>query len=247
MIRALTLVALTVLSHLPAQANTARVLGYVRDADTQRYLYTEVHEQTLAPDGSVLTGVTTYHDPQGREVARKTLDYRANRTVPLYRLDIPGQRYAEGISGNTGTVQLFKQDQGKETREALSPAAGLVAADAGFNQLMLDQMGKLLAGETFRFTLIAAGNTDQYRFRARKVGATTLQGEPAVRILVEPDSMLRLLVDPIELTYDQKGTRLMAYRGVSNILNPATGSVYKNIQIAYGGKPPADVQVPGGK
>ena len=82
----------------------SRVLGYVRDADTQRYLYTEVHEQTLAPDGSVLTGVTTYHDPQGREVARKTLDYRANRTVPLYRLDIPGQRYAEGISGNEQVV-----------------------------------------------------------------------------------------------------------------------------------------------
>ena len=85
---------------LSAHANV-RIIGYVTDADTQRYLYTEIHEQTLAPDGAVRQGLTTYHDAQGREIARKTLDYRNHRTVPVYRMDIPALRYAEGISAST--------------------------------------------------------------------------------------------------------------------------------------------------
>jgi hypothetical protein len=226
-------------------APAARLLGFVRDAATQRYLYTEVHDLVLASDGAIQTSLTTYFDAQGKEMARKTLDFRANRTVPIYRLDVPAQGYAEGISALKPQVMAFKLDQGKEERKAVSPDEGPVAADAGFNQLLLDLLPQIKAGETMRFNLIVAGRTQSYRFRARKLGDETLADTPAVRVLVEPDSMLRMVVAPIELVYDSKGTRLLSYKGVSNIIDPGTGQVFKKILITYGGAAPAEAMWPG--
>jgi hypothetical protein len=215
----------------PAEA--ARVTGQVRDAATQRVLYTEVHEQTLAADGSVQSELTTYLDPQGREFGRKVLDFRANRTVPRYRLDLPSQRYAEGISEVGSEIALFKTDQGQEQRKRLPFSKGKVAADSGFNQLLQDHMGAIKAGETVAFLLIVPGKTDQYQFRARKQPGDATR----LRVAVEPDSLLRWVVSPIELVYNTEGTRLLQYNGLSNVLDPATGQVYPRVQIHYGYAP----------
>lgn len=220
----------------PAQA--ARVQGKVRDASNQRLLYTEVHEQTLAADGSVQTELTTYLDPQGREIGRKVLDFRANRTVPRYRMDLPQQRYAEGLTEAGSDISLFKTDQGQEQRKRLPLAKGPVAADSGFNQLLLDHMTEIKAGETVAFVLIVPGKADQYQFRARKRPEVTNLGEATqLHVMVEPDSLLRWVVSPIELIYNTEGTRLLQYTGLSNVLDPATGQVYPRVQIQYGYAP----------
>lgn len=241
-IRLTAIAAAAVLMHDLAQAET--VVGFVRDTATQRYLYTEVHEFQKAADGQVQTALTRYFDPQGREIGRKTLDYRASRYVPLYRLDLPGQRYAEGVRSNTGAVVVFKRDGEREETKTLPAEPGLEAADSGFNHLLLDQLPRLLQGETVSFRLIAAGNTDRYRFRAQKAGELTVNQTPAVRLRVEPDSMLRWLVDPIDIVYDKQGTRLMSYRGVSNILDAQTGKVHKRVDITYGGPVPPEARWP---
>jgi hypothetical protein len=244
--RLLTSLSLALLlASLPAQA--ARVIGYVRDASTQRYLYTEVHEQTLAGDGAVQSGVTTYFDAQGREFARKTLDFSAHRTVPIYRLEMPAQRYAEGISAlnlKALQAQAFKRDGDKEEREALPMNEGPVAADEGFNQLLVDQLASIRQGNTLRFGLIAAGHTQRYKFRATKVDEQNADGQTTLRMLVEPDSMLRMVVPAIALSYELPSKRLLSYVGMSNIIDPATGKVYKKISITYGGPTPADVKLP---
>lgn len=233
-----TLLALALPALASTPPGTARVTGQVRDASSQRLLYTEVHEQRLNADGSVQTGLTTYLDPQGREIGRKKLDYRANRTVPVFRTDLPAQGYAEGIQEVGPQATLFKLDQGQEQRKRLPLSTGLVAADSGFNQLLLDQMARLKANETVAFRLIVAGNLDQYQFRARKQGDTQLRGQPAMRLRVEPDSLLRFVVDPIELVYNASGTKLLQYTGISNVLDPSTGKVYPRVQIDYSDAPP---------
>ena len=225
-------------------AQAARIVGYVRDADTQRYLYTEVHEQTLATDGAMQTGVTSYYDPQGREIGRKTLDFCANRTVPIYRMDLPALNYSEGISSNSPQVAMFKRDKDQEDRKTLPFDEGLVVADEGFNQLLLDQLNEIRKGETIRFGLYAAGRTNRFSFRAKKIDEQTVDGIAVMHVLVEPDSMLRMLVSPLKLTYDLKTRRLMRYEGMSNILDPDTGKAYKHISITYGGIPPADAKLP---
>lgn len=242
---ALTLMLVSALLCAHGGAAAARLLGFARDAATQRYLYTEVHDNQTTADGALLQGQTMYYDAQGREVARRSLDFRGNRTVPVYRLDVPAQSYSEGISAVTPQLALFKSDQGRTERKALSPEGELIAADAGFNNLMLAQFKGIQAGETVRFTLVVAGRTDSFRFRARKVGEEAVNGEAAVRVKVEPDSVLRMLVDPIELVYDARGTRLLRYTGVSNLLDPTTRQVYRKVVITYGGPAPAEAAFPG--
>ncbi len=224
-------------------AQAARVVGQVRDAKTQALLYTEIHDQTLAPDGAVLSGVTTYQDPQGKTFARKTLDFRQHRSIPLFTLDVPGQRYSEGIRRLSPKAELFKRDGGEEQRELLTVRDGLVAADEGFNQLLSDQLSALSRGETVNFTLLVAGSLDQFRFRAQAVSgkladrgaAADAAGArlPPLVVRVEPDSMLRMVVPSIILSYDARSRFLLRYEGLSNIPNPATGKVFDRVRIDY--------------
>ena len=187
----------------------------------------------------------SYIDTQGQEVARRSLDFKANPTIPLYKLDVPGLGYSEGITGLQAQVQTFKVDQGKEERKAVTPDEGLVAADAGFNNLMLAQFAALKAGQAVRFSLIVPGKGQAFRFRAKKIGEATVAGEAGIKLLVEPDSMLRWLVAPIELVYDVQGTRLMRYTGVSNLLNPETREVYRKVVITYSNGPvPSEAKLP---
>jgi len=53
-----------------------------------------------------------------------------------------------------------------------------------------------------------------------------------VRFRVEPDSLLRWMVDPLELTYEPAQRKLVEYHGVSNLHDPATGKAY-NVRIIY--------------
>lgn len=227
-----------------AQTTPERIVGYVRDAETQRYLYTEVHQLQIGRDGAPVTGTTTYLDPQGQEIARKTVDYRQHRTVPVYRLELPAQGYSEGISEVGASVMMFKSSQRERQEDRLKMPDGHVAGDSGFNQLIMDLWPQLQRGQMVRFRLIVAGRLGDYAFRARHAGELTHLQQAATRIRVEPDSMLRFLVDPIELIYDRSGRRLLHYAGVSNILNPETGEVYKSIDIRYGGEPPAEARLP---
>ncbi len=230
-----------------AQAGQAvRVVGQVRDAQTQAMLYTEVHEQTLGADGAVLSGVTTYLDQQGKTFARKTLDFRQHRCIPLFTLDVPGQRYSEGIRRLGPKAELFKRDGGEERRELLAVRDGLVAADEGFNQLLSDQLTALSKGETVNFTLLVAGSLDQFRFRARALSGKLVEGAtaegnaklPPLVVRVEPDSMLRMVVPSILLSYDARSRALLRYEGLSNIPNPATGKVFDRVRIDYGQNAP---------
>lgn len=108
---ALTVMLVSALLCAHDGAAAARLLGFARDAATQRYLYTEVHDNQTTADGALLQGQTLYYDAQGREVARRSLDFRGNRTVPVYRLDVPAQGYSEGISALTPQLALFKSDR----------------------------------------------------------------------------------------------------------------------------------------
>ena len=52
------------------------------------------------------------------------------------------------------------------------------------------------------------------------------------------------MVDPIDIVYDAKGTRLLSYVGVSNVIDPSTGQVYKQVRISYVGPVPPEARWP---
>ncbi|ULQ45504.1 hypothetical protein JN531_010260 [Flagellatimonas centrodinii] len=228
--------ALLLASTLAAQAETVRFYGYAFDLETDAYLYTEVHEQEIV-DGQWRGGRIRYFDPAGELIGDKPLDFSQSPYIPVYRLDLPYKQYAEGISAVDDEVTLFKEVDGTREEERVD-ARPMMAADSGFHSLLRDNFDTLMAGKTAKFRLLVAGNLDAYSFRARKVGDITFDGAPAVQLVVEPDSLLRLLVDRLELVYEPTQRRLLEYRGISNIHDPATDKPY-NARIVYPSKPPA--------
>jgi hypothetical protein len=222
--------------------------GYAYDLGSNKFLYTELHEQKIV-EQRWIGGSIVYVAPDGSELGRKTMDFSQDPFVPLYRLDLKARGgYMEGITGlSAERIEMAKQGYGMrdvETASVKRPA--VVAADSGFHAFVRESFPRLLAGERVNFVFAVAGNLDAYKFRAKRLADVTFEGRPAVRFRVEPDSLLRWLVDPLELTYEPVQRKLLEYRGVSNVHDPATGKAY-NARIVYPSSPPADAPaVPAG-
>lgn len=224
-----------------AAAETLKFYGYAYDLKTDRYLYTEVHHQ-IVEDGRWLGGTIRYYAPDGSLIGDKTLDFSADPYIPVYRFDMKADGYHEAIASvDAKHVVMEKRStaEDKLQRKTIDHAQPMTA-DSGFHSFLRAHFAELMAGKTLSFTLGVAGNLDAYHFRAKRIDDTTFEGKPAVRFRVEPDSLLRWFVDPLEVTYDPQQQKLLEYRGVANIPNPAGGKPYV-ARIAYYSKPPKDV------
>jgi len=213
--------------------------GYAYDLESGKYLYTEVHQPVFV-EGREVSSTIRYYAPDGREMGKKTLDYRADPYVPLFRFDLPDEGYAEGITANGEAITVLKvSGKNKPEKRKTLQRDGLTAADSGFNHAVQDHLPQIIQGESVSFRFVVAGQLDSYRFKVSKVGDGSFENKPAVKLLVQADSLLRFVAPDLNLLYDADSRRLLEYRGVSNIHDPVTGKAY-NARIAYFTKPPAD-------
>ena len=234
------LAALLVLVAAPLHAaEPTRFYGYAYDLKTNAYLYTEVHAAQIE-NGRWLGGTIDYYTPQGEKLAHKTMDFRNDEFVPVFRTEMLRSGYMEAITDNRESVVMERREgKGKPVAQKRIDKVSPMCADSGFHSCLRAGFPDLMAGKTLRFTLAVAGSLDSFRFRARRAGETTFDGRKAVKIVVEPDSLLRLLAGPLELIYEPGQRQLLEYRGISNIHDPATGKPYST-RIAYYARPPPD-------
>lgn len=222
-----------------------RFYGYAYDLDSKKYLYTEVHAQRYQGDHWI-GGTITYFSPKGTEIGRKVLDFSKDPFIPLYRLEVKNVHYAEGISKITDDkVYLFKQNSDDSAPEqATIDRKPNMAADSGFDPLIKAHFQELLSGKSLEFPLAVAGKLDYYNFTITRLKDDTFEGNKAVRFKVELSSLLRLIAGkPLILTYAADGSKLLEYRGISNLYDPKTDKPYQ-VRIDYYSKPPADAPKP---
>lgn len=234
--------ALAIASGAASAAEQAvRFHGYAYDLAGGAHLYTELHESKIDGD-RWLSGSITYIAPDGKLIGNKPLDFSKDPFIPIFRLELkPGGGYIEGISAVTAeSITLFKKGYKDsaiaEKKVARPPSA---TADSGFHNLIRDRFPELMERKKIQFHFVVAGELDTFKFRGERIEDTTFEDKPAVRFEVQPDTLLRLLVDPLELTYDPATRQLLEYRGISNLHDPATGKAY-NVRIIYPSKPPAE-------
>lgn len=236
------LMLLLLAATLPAAAADEKVLrfyGYAYELKSGKYLYTEVHEQHVQGDRWV-GGTMKYFDPQGKQIGYKTLDFSKDSNIPLYHLTLSGSGYEEGISAiSADKVEIFKRRaSGEEIERSSAEKTAAMAADSGFHAYITTHFAELMAGQTINLKLVVPGNLDAFKFRIKRIEDTTFEGAPAIRLRVEADSILRFVVDPLELTYEPKARKLLEYRGIANV-HDASGKAYV-ARIAYFSQPPAD-------
>jgi hypothetical protein len=226
---------------LAAQAGELEFRGYAYDLESGRFLYTEVHHQVV--DGDRWTGGTiTYYGPDGARIGHKALDFRKDPYVPLYRLELSaGGGYVEGITaiGDDAIEMEKKGYNSTKVRKASVTRRGTMVADSGFHSFLRDRFEDLVAGKAVPFTFVVSGELNTFKFRARRIADGTFEGKPAVRLQVEPDTLLRLLADPLEVLYEPTERKLLEYRGISNLHDPRTFEPY-SVRIIYPSTPPAD-------
>ncbi|MDE2148809.1 MAG: hypothetical protein KGJ55_03015 [Gammaproteobacteria bacterium] len=230
------------LIHTVMGVTVRRYYGYAYDTGSGRHLYTEVHAQRYDTDGHWLGGTVDYYAAAGQELAHKTLDFSKSPYVPRYRLDDVKPKYDEGISKITADkIYLFKQTEKDETpqRQTVDRNKNM-AADAGLESYLRSHMAELMAGKTLELTLVVAGKLDSYSVRARRMADTRFDGKPEVRFKIELSNVLRWFIKPIVVIYDPQARRLLEYIGVSNVLDPETGKVFKSVRIVYSDRPLAD-------
>ncbi|MGH8454708.1 MAG: hypothetical protein ACRESW_09170, partial [Nevskiales bacterium] len=214
-----------------AEPGTQHHTGCAYDLNSGRLLYTEAHVQRWEGDRN-LGGTVAYYDPQGQQIAAKTLDFSVDPQVPVYRLEIPDQRYTEGITDHRDTIILARasRDGGQQSKRINRKSP--IAADAGTLQFVQTNFEALLKGEVLRLRLAVASRLDVYSVRIRRAMENEADGQPVVRFRIEHDSPLRLLLDPVEMTYDRQSRRLLEYRGTSNMRDSSTGDAY-TVRITY--------------
>lgn len=235
-------IAALVLAATPARAEpVAQFCGYAHDLESGKYRYTELHRQQMDAD-RWLGGTITYVAPDGTTLGKKELSFGANPFIPVYRLELFGGRYVEGIERvDADRVFAYRKPLDGDTVERKEISfAPVAAADSGFHALIRANLAALVAGETRRFGFIVAGGLDAYRFRVRRNADVRFENRVAVRLLAQPDSLLRLLVAPLDLTYDPGSGQLLEYRGRSNLIERDSGRGF-DVRIVFAAEPPADV------
>ena len=240
MIRLLAAV-LTSLAALAAEAQpaeTLRLYGYAYDLESNAYIYTEVHAQRIE-NGKWTGGTIAYYAPDGTRIGIKALDFTRDEFVPEYQMQL-ADGYSEAILDSGDPLKMERRagrDRPVEHESIKRPV--VLCADSGFHNFMRAHFKELIEGQTLKFHLAVAGSLDTFRFRVKRVEDTTFEEQPAVRFLVEPDSLLRFVADPLQLTYEPTQRKLLEFRGISNVHDPRTGRQF-TARIAYYSKPPPD-------
>lgn len=192
-----------------------------RDVQSGRVLYTEQYDVQV-DNARWLSGTTRYVLPSGQQFAERKFDFASDRYVPVFLLDQSDPPYQEGISRvGKDKVDVFQVRDGQRKAASFDRTPNLVA-DCGSQAYVVDHLAELQAGKTLHFTLIVAGRVDTFRLRATKVKDVDVEGTRGIRIRIELDSVLSLVLPPIELSIDPVSRRILDYTGITTVKDPST-------------------------
>lgn len=219
------------LAAFAASAETLQFTGTAHDLKTNKVLFVERYDVQV-DNGRWTSGTTKYLSPTGQPIAERKFDFSADRHMPMYTLDQTEPEYHEGITKiDRNKVDLFMVRDGKRQSASLDRVKEMVA-DCGAQAYVVDHLDELQSGATLHFKLAVAGRVDSFALRASKVGDAQVDGRTGMRVRIELDSLLRLMLPPLELTIDPKSKQLLEYSGISNLKDPATKRAY-SARIVY--------------
>lgn len=214
-----------------AAAQTRQFFGKALHAENGRWLYTEEHRQLLR-EGRWWAGTIRYVSPSGELLAEKTLDFSQDRFIPLSRTVIKGTGDEERITRIDGQSVTMETVRGGKTKTRQVDRTPLMAADSGFHAFIQSRLDEIAAGQTLQLAFGVVSQHSTFKFRIRRTALRTVGGQQQVVMVAEPDSLLRMLVDPLEMVYDMRTRDLLEYNGLSNLDDPQTGKPPK-VRIVY--------------
>lgn len=204
---------------LAGPASAALSIGTAYSPDGERVLYRERRIETWR-DGDLVACEVDYLTPEGELFAEKTIRFDGNPTAPAFTFVDYREEFREGARPAEDAIELFSGvgDDLERRRRALPEAA---VVDAGFDRFIREEFDRLAAGERLEFEFAVPAEQRFVRFEIEAEGEVSYDGKPALALRMRPASFLiRLLVDPIRLVYDER-RRLLEFAGISDIRDDA--------------------------
>lgn len=219
-----------------------RFYGYAYQLDSNKYLYTEVHERRME-SGRWLGSTVIYYNPSGMPLAFKVINFLQDPFLPLFRLDVSDSHYSDGISKITPKrIYVFRRKSRNVAvqRKAIRRTDNMVA-DAGLERFVDSHFKQLLERKRLTVHILMPGTLSLGTFMVSRLPNGVCRDRKVVRIKVERSSLLRLIVgNPMIFAFFPESHWLCEYRGVSELYDPRSHKHYR-VRILYGGKRPPDV------
>jgi len=119
-----------------------------------------------------------------------------------------------------GKVRVYFQYTAKEkqpsTKTFFVPQP--IVIDGGFNNYVKQNWEQLLKGNIITFNFVSPSKMDYFTMRISKKAEITLENKKATLVHLEIDNMiLRWLIQPIKIVYDNQTRRIIKYEGIANL------------------------------
>ena len=188
-------------------------------ADNGDTLYTEHH--AMQGECSAGSFAPTQHrveylTPAGEPFAEKQLAFERSPLMPEVSFNQPKFSEQMDIRYSDGNDVKIDWQTPEGTRERYSVGIpDQLVVDSGFDHFVRRQWRTLTSDDTARFRFLGPTRGDHYGFIAEPVTNSAIDADLVVRL--RPTSLvLRVLVDPILLGYNEQGA-LTHYQGLTNI------------------------------
>jgi len=212
---------------------STRYEGVAFDLKSNNMLYVEDHEE-LIENGKRVGLKTSYCEPSGKVIVRRTVSFKQNETVPTFQTEDFRDGYLEGAEFRGDSVRHYcRKNYGSALKEKTILIPGPAAVDAGFNNVIQRNWDDLMLGRKSQFNFGSPFALDYYGFRVFKSDERIVDGRKLVVMQCEIDNVIiRLFVSPIILTYDAASRRLVEYAGISNVNNEKGKSHFVRIKYS---------------
>ncbi len=209
----------------------ADIVGEAFDLESGAFLYRELH--FLSPN--LGEHRVAYQDQEGKIIAEKNLDFDGVSWQPSMRQrnEICGELIDVEFSSDSENLTIdYRADSNARFKQKTIKNSEALVVDAGFDALLQKSWQELIAGETIRFDYLAPSQLNTFLFQAEKTNCAELDGADLQCFSVQPKRWwMKVLLDPIIVSYDSKSRNLMSFKGLGNIAN--SNCDYMKVDIRY--------------
>jgi hypothetical protein len=201
--------------------------GIAKDNKSLKFIYKEIHEE-LFEDGRHIRTITSFVCDENNEFAKRELDFRNSFQKPTYRLTDARSGLIEEVTyrgDNQFDIRYRKNAKSKlKEKSIIVPEPAIV--DGGFNYFIKNNWDRILSDQQLNFNFLSVAFQDYFSFRIYRMKEKETDQNEIVLKMESQSALLRVLMNPIYISYDSDTRRILKYEGVSNIRD-IKGSSYK--------------------
>ncbi|MCH9631192.1 MAG: hypothetical protein S4CHLAM37_12140 [Chlamydiia bacterium] len=192
------------------------------------HIFTE--EYTIIRDGDKVSQVnTTFKDSKGLTIAEMASDFSLHDFLPKVHFEKLDE-FSYGSSLIESSLEVFKTTQKKVLKSKKLNIKDTMAAGPGFYFYVLENLEKLVSGESMKLTLVQPNRLSSYTFTMKLADYDKKTDHATISMSVD-NKLIKAFVPDIELVLNAKEKSLVSYKGLSGFLSD--GTTMKKVKISY--------------